>query len=145
MRLACLPFLLALCACAPDRGRVVSAQQDLLDPAWTPEELAKPIAVRRLRATPAMSVSVIRLAGAEQPHIHQEHDLVVVLLTGEARLHLGGRVVAVHSGDVMEIPRGTVHWAENAGPGASEVYAVFSPPYDGLDSHPVIPPSPASP
>jgi mannose-6-phosphate isomerase-like protein (cupin superfamily) len=106
---------------------------------WSESEQAKPIAVRRLRSTKETSVSLIRLAGAEQPHIHKDHDLVVVLLSGSARLHLGMNTVEVHPGDVMEIPRGVVHWAENTGPGASEVYAIFSPPYDGLDNLPVPP------
>jgi mannose-6-phosphate isomerase-like protein (cupin superfamily) len=131
------------CGQAPP-GRVVSPERTLVDPAWTAQELAKPIAVRRLRATPETSVSLIRLAGAEQPHLHRDHDLVVVLLSGAARLHLGERTVEVRPGDVMEIPRGVVHWAENSGPGASEVYALFSPPYDGLDHIPV-PPLPIPP
>ncbi len=126
------------------RGRVITPDGDLPAPTWTVEEQAKPIAVHRLRATAETSISVIRLAGAEQPHIHKDHDLVVVLLSGAARLHLGQRVIDVHPGDVMEIPRGTVHWAENTGAGASEVYAVFSPPYDGRDNLPV-PPVPLPP
>jgi mannose-6-phosphate isomerase-like protein (cupin superfamily) len=115
---------------------VITTLPEPVDPLWTAEELAKPIAVRRLRATAETSVSLIRLMKAEQPHIHKDHDLVVVLLSGSARLHLGERTVAVHPGDVMEIPRGVVHWAENTGPEASEVYAVFSPPYDGHDNLP---------
>lgn len=141
MRFLIAPLIvLSLCACTPTtRGRVLSPQQDLADPAWTPAEVAKPIAVRRLHATTETSTSLIRLAGAEQPHIHQDHDLVVVLLRGSARLHLASRVIDVHPGDVMEIPRGVVHWAENTGADASEVYAIFSPPYDGRDNLPVPP------
>ena len=121
------------------RGRVITTLPDPIDPLWTPAELEKQIAVRRLRATAEISVNLIRLAGAEQPHIHKDHDLVVVLLSGQARLHLGNRTVDVRPGDVMEIPRGVVHWAENTGPGASEVYAIFSPPFDGRDNLPVPP------
>jgi quercetin dioxygenase-like cupin family protein len=144
MRIALLACLVALVGCTASpqpqaRGRVITTLPDPVDPLWTPDELAKPIAVRPLRRTAETSVSLIRLAGAEQPHIHKDHDLVVILLTGSARLHLGGRTVAVRAGDVMEIPRGVVHWAENTGPGASEVYAVFSPPFDGRDNLPVPP------
>jgi mannose-6-phosphate isomerase-like protein (cupin superfamily) len=148
MRLALILLSLAVIGCGsaqpPARGRVITTLPDAVDPLWTEAELAKPIAVRRLRATTETSISLIRLAGAEQPHIHKDHDLVVVLLAGQARVHLGDHVVEVHPGDVMEIPRGTVHWAENTGASASEVYAVFSPPYDGRDNLPV-PPVPLPP
>lgn len=140
-RLVLCALVLAGCSAppTPPRGRVITTLPEPVAPLWTADELAKPIAVRRLRATAEVSVSLIRLAGAEQPHIHKDHDLVVVLLSGTARLHLGGRTIDVRPGDVMEIPRGVVHWAENTGPEASEVYAVFSPPYDGRDNLPVPP------
>lgn len=138
-------LLLVGCSSAPEaRGRVITPLPDPVDPLWTPAELEKPIAVRRLRETKETSVSLIRLAGSEQPHIHKDHDLVVVLLSGQARLHLGNRVIDVRPGDVMEIPRGVVHWAKNTGADASLVYAIFSPPYDGLDNVPT-PPVPLPP
>ena len=138
--LVCAALLLSACAdTTPDRGRVVASEGVREQTTWTPEELAKPIAVRRLRVTAEVSVSLIRLQGAEKPHIHQTHDLVVVMLSGGGVLHLGERTIPVKPGDVMEIPRGTVHWAENNDPVGSEVYAVFSPPYDGMDNIPVLP------
>lgn len=137
--LACALIMVGCSSTQPPRGRVITTLPEPINPLWTEAELAKPIAVRRLRATAETSISLIRLAGAEQPHIHKDHDLVVVLLSGSARLHLGDRVVDVRVGDVMEIPRGVVHWAENTGADASEVYAVFSPPYDGRDNLPVPP------
>lgn len=131
---------LSACTDAPSaRGRVVSPEGVSERIAWTPEELAKPIAVRRLRATTELSVNLIRLTGAEKPHIHQTHDVVVTMLSGGCVLHLGERTIPVKPGDVMEIPRTTVHWIENADPAGSEAYAVFSPPYDGTDNIPVLP------
>lgn len=135
-----LSVVLIGCTAAPSpRGRVITTLPHPIDPLWTADEREKAIAVRRLRETAEVSVSLIRLAGAEQPHMHKDHDLVVVMLSGTARLHLGNRTVEVRPGDVMEIPRGVVHWAENTGPEASEVYAIFSPPYDGRDNLPVPP------
>ena len=131
-----MTLLLAGCGSAVG-GRVISPESDVSDFAWTVEEMAKPIAVRQRHATKETSVSLIRLAGAEQPHLHKEHDLVVVLLRGSARLHVGQRVIDVRPGDVMEIPRGVVHWAENTSSSASEGYVIFSPPYDGLDHLPI--------
>jgi mannose-6-phosphate isomerase-like protein (cupin superfamily) len=48
-------------------------------------------------------------------------------------MHLADRVIDVGPGDVIDVPRGVVHWAENVGDGASEAYAVFAPPFDGKD------------
>ena len=142
LRSAVLVAALLLVACAdatPARGRVVTLDHVSAQMAWTPDELAKPIAVHRLHATAEVSASLIRLKDAEKPHVHQTHDLVVVMLSGSGVLHLGDRVIPVRPGDVMEIPRGTVHWAENTDPAGSEVYAVFSPPYDGMDNIPMLP------
>jgi mannose-6-phosphate isomerase-like protein (cupin superfamily) len=143
MRLIVILLSLAVIGCGtvppPVRGRVITTLPEPVNPLWSQAEQAKPIAVRRLRSTAETSVSLIRIAGAEQPHMHKNHDLVVMMLSGSARLHLGNRTVEVRPGDVMEIPRGVVHWAENTGPEASEVYAIFSPPYDGLDNLPVPP------
>jgi mannose-6-phosphate isomerase-like protein (cupin superfamily) len=127
------------CRNTPASGRIIQEQETWTTFAWSDEEKTKPIAVRRVRATHELSVNYIRLAGAEKPHIHQTHDLVVVMLRGQARLHIGDRQIDVVPGDIMEIPRGVVHWAENIGNTASEVYAIFSPPYDGLDNIPVLP------
>ncbi len=136
-----LATALMLAACCPCRGaehgRIITPAETVERVAWTAEECAKPIAVRPLRATAEVSVSLIRMSGAEKPHTHDQHDLTVVLLCGAGVLHIGERTVALAPGDVMEIPRGVVHWAENRDPEASVVYAIFSPPYDGQDSHPM--------
>lgn len=104
---------------------------------WTAEELAKPIAARRIGANASESMHLIHVGGAEPPHTHDEHDVVVVMLSGSAIVHLGETAEVVRPGDVMEIPRGVAHWAENTAPGGSVVYAVFTPPYDGTDMHPL--------
>ncbi len=135
-------LLLGMSACADGptaRGRVLAPDGVSERVAWTPEELAKPIAVRRLRATAEVSVNLVRVKDAEKPHSHQTHDVVVTMLSGGGVLHLGERAIPVKPGDVMEIPRATVHWIENTDPAGSEAYAVFSPPYDGTDNIPVLP------
>jgi mannose-6-phosphate isomerase-like protein (cupin superfamily) len=118
-------------------GRIIAPDRTIGGIEWSLDDLTKPIAIRPLHTYEDMSVSLIRLASAEKPHTHNKHDLTVVMLSGSGILHIGDRSVPVQAGDIMEIPRGTVHWAENVGPGACEVYAIFSPPYDGKDNHPV--------
>jgi mannose-6-phosphate isomerase-like protein (cupin superfamily) len=131
----------SLAGCAgqrPARGRIITPLGVSAETTWKNEDKAKPIAGRLLRSTNEISVSLIRLRGAEAPHIHANHDLTVVMLSGSGVLHLGDKRIVVGPGDVMEIPRGVVHWAENTAPEASEVYAIFSPPYlDNKDNVPV--------
>ncbi len=117
--------------------RVIGPEGEMGAVTWTAEELAKPIAAHRLHATESESMHLIHIGGAEPPHTHDQHDVVVVMLSGAAVLHLGDRAMAVKPGDVMEIPRGVPHWAENQAQGGSVVYAVFTPPYDGTDMHPL--------
>ncbi|HYE07534.1 MAG TPA: cupin domain-containing protein [Planctomycetota bacterium] len=137
---------LLLPACAPRTARVMRADGDLAI-AWSDAERAKPIAVRPLRADDRHSVMLVRLAGAEKPHIHADHDLVVVLLSGRVRMHLfgttgttsHGHVQPLGPGDVVEIPRGFAHWAENIDADASVAYVISTPPYDPADTVPVEP------
>jgi quercetin dioxygenase-like cupin family protein len=110
-------------------------------PAWTPEELAKPVAARRRHGDEHHTTFFIHLSTGEKPHTHDDHDLAVVLVAGSATMHLGERTLPMASGDVVEIPRGTVHWAENAttDPAGCVAYAIFTPSYDGTDTHPAAP------
>lgn len=100
---------------------------------WTAEERARGMAVRSLKVTQETSHHLIRLRTAEPPHTHEFHDLTVYVLQGRAMVHLAGQTILVRPGDVIEIPRGVIHWAENLGPGDSLVYAIFNPPFDGKD------------
>ncbi len=138
--------LLLLAACGPRTVRVMRADGDLA-PTWSDADRAKPIAVQPLRADKLHSAMLVRLAGSERPHLHAQHDLVVVLLSGRVRMHLigvagdhlDGHSRPMEPGDIVEIPRGFTHWAENLHDEASVAYVLSTPPYDPADSHPVDP------
>jgi mannose-6-phosphate isomerase-like protein (cupin superfamily) len=117
---------------APSSGVVVS------DVPWTAEELDKDIAVLEVRRGNWASHHVVRLRGAERPHVHDRHDVAVTLLRGRVRMHIGEQVFEMRPGDVADVPHGMTHWAENVGRGASEAYVVFTPPFDGKDSREVV-------
>jgi quercetin dioxygenase-like cupin family protein len=124
-------------ACGPaTSGRVLepAGLTDRFD--WTAEERSQEIAVRTIRRTDSASFHVVRLAGAEKPHVHDHSDLAVFVLLGQVRMHIAGRVTPVRAGDVADIPRGTQHWAENASDEASVAYAVFTPALDKNDRRP---------
>lgn len=100
---------------------------------WTAEEQQKDIAIRELSRSASASLHLVRARGAEKPHTHDEHDLVVVLLSGSVRAHLGDQIIDAQAGDTLTIPRGLPHWVENTGADPSLSLAVFSPPFDGKD------------
>jgi quercetin dioxygenase-like cupin family protein len=100
---------------------------------WEPWERAKDVAVRPLWNDRASTHSLVRLAVAEKPHVHDSHDLTVFVLKGRVRVHLGDRAVELGPGDIVQIPHGLRHWAQNIHPTASEAYVIFSPHYKGED------------
>jgi quercetin dioxygenase-like cupin family protein len=147
--LALIPFLALLASCGCDRAApapraaapIYTPSGPILEPTWTAEELAKPVAPRRLHGDEHATTFLIHLGTAEKPHTHDQHDITVVLVRGAVRMHLGDRVETMGPGDVVEIPRGVVHWAESMSKDGSVAYAVFSPAYDGSDMHPVAAPA----
>lgn len=128
-----LAAVLTACTSSP---RQFATTGERLPVAWTAEDLAQPIAVRPLSATAESSRVAIRLAASEKPHTHNEHDLIALVVSGSVRMHLGDQVFEMRPGDVVEVPRGVVHWAQPLD-GVAEAYVIFTPPYDGTDHHPV--------
>jgi mannose-6-phosphate isomerase-like protein (cupin superfamily) len=127
-------FAIAGCALPAKR---ISPEQTWPSLSWSEEEKTRDVAVRPLWRTQEASGHAVRLRTAEKPHVHDHHDLVVFVMKGEARLHFADRSVDVKAGDVIEIPRGTLHWAENTGRGPGEAYALYTPAFDGQDIRPV--------
>ncbi len=126
-----LALLLASCAAKPSIELIEA--KGIVDITWSEEEMAKDIAVRMLDRTENVSTHVIRLQGSESPHFHDKHDLSVTFISGDGAIHFQDRTVYLTPGDIIFIPKGTYHWAENRGEGPSLVYAIFSPPFDGKD------------
>ena len=123
----------------PPRGRILSplGWTDPID--WTADDLGRDIAMRTLQETDEASFHVVRLEGSERPHVHDRSDLTVFVLRGRVEMHLGSKERIVNPGDVIQVPRGTPHWARNVHPEASEAYVIFTPPTDGRDHRPVEP------
>ena len=100
---------------------------------WTTDELARNVAVKTLRTTAEASFHLIRLKGTEPPHVHDHHDLTVFIFSGTSVIHFKDRSVSMGPGELIDIPRGVWHWAENLGHDPTHAYAVFTPPFDGKD------------
>ena len=69
----------------------------------------------------------------EQPHRHDRHDLLVVILRGYGFMRLGDEERAVGEGSILYVPRGTPHAFRNASGAVAVAYAVYAPAFDGRD------------
>jgi len=119
-------------ACSHD-SKVVFPNKGYQNVIWNNSEKQKRIAVRHLARTEYSSSHLLRIKGAEIPHFHDYHDLTVTIVSGKSILHFKDHEVLLEKGDVISIPKGTYHWAENLDSEASVVFATFSPPYRGKD------------
>ena len=130
----CVFVVLLLVACQSSRHiKVIFPDTIYQHLQWSTDELKKDIAVHHLYRSTDVSTHLIRLKGNEFPHYHDYHDLNVSVLSGKSTIHFVDHNVALEPGDVIFIPRGTLHWAENTDARASVVFAVFSPAFDGKD------------
>jgi quercetin dioxygenase-like cupin family protein len=120
-------------------GGCADQEKAVPETVWSAEDLAKPVAVEFIDKTWFESRHRARLApgAAETPHTHEDHDLVVEVVSGSARVHTAGAVILAKPGTKIEIPSGTVHWAENLSKTEpAEAIVIFSPPFDGKDTVP---------
>lgn len=83
------------------------------------------------------SVNVWQIAGEMPPHLHREHEEVIVVRSGRVRARIGERNVDLGPGDVVSIPKGTVHAAHAVGDEPCAGISVFAPAFDGEDRVPV--------
>ena len=93
----------------------------------------EPLRAALIQKTDDASIHLVLIRTAEKPHIHQSHDGFVVLKRGEGTLHIGEETLAMKAGDVVFIPRGTVHFFENTSGEVAVALAVFTPPFAGKD------------
>lgn len=99
----------------------------------------KDVVVQQLRHGRVSSHHFVTLNGAEEPHVHDRSDLTVFILRGSVRMHFEDREVDVGPGDVVDVPMGAFHWAENIDDRPSLAYVVYSPAFDGRDRRAVKP------
>jgi len=79
------------------------------------------------------SQHLIAIRGAEIPHRHDRHALLVVMLRGHGRMRLGAEERPVGEGSVLYVPQGSVHAFRNESPEPAVAYAVYLPAFDGRD------------
>jgi len=126
-RLLFLGPLLLLVGCLAAPPRRIGPDGYLPEVAWTEAELARDVAARPLREVDGLRILLVRLRTAEEPHTHPYEDLTVFVLEGAGQIHFGDRSHSMAAGDVIEIPAGVEHWAENTSARPALAYAVFTP------------------
>lgn len=85
----------------------------------------------------ATSHHIVWIRDREQPHRHDRHDLLVVILRGDGFMRLGDEERAVGEGSILYVPRGTPHAYRNATDHPAIAYAVYAPAFDGTDRVPL--------
>jgi quercetin dioxygenase-like cupin family protein len=76
---------------------------------------------------------IVAIRTAETPHRHDHHDLFVVMVRGRGTWRVADETQPVGEGSILYIPRGTVHAFGNESDDDAIAYAVYSPPFDGVD------------
>ena len=95
---------------------------------------------------PQISLAYSRIVRSEEkPHIHKDHDLIVVLQKGSGTLFIGNAPLKLAPGSAASIPRGIPHYFINESAEPAAAYAVFTPPFDGQDTVPLDEESPPHP
>jgi quercetin dioxygenase-like cupin family protein len=95
------------------------------------------IKVANLGRSQSASQHVVQIRDREVPHLHKVHDATVTMLRGEGYLILGKNRINLKAGDIVHIPRGVPHHYVNTASEPTVALAVYSPAFDGKDTHPV--------
>ncbi|MCX8071664.1 MAG: cupin domain-containing protein [Candidatus Binatia bacterium] len=111
----------------PNSASTISALLDDATHNWTD----KPIEARELCSLGRATVQLVRILGAEEPHDHPDHDLLVVLLRGGGSMALADRTVPLQAGDVVVIEHGARHAFRNHHRGGSLALVVRLSPAAG--------------
>jgi mannose-6-phosphate isomerase-like protein (cupin superfamily) len=76
---------------------------------------------------------VIVIKKEVKPHKHAAHSEHVLVLEGEGSMHLGERSFDIKKGDLVFIPKNTVHSVKCKSKMPLKVLSVQSPMFDGKD------------
>ena len=66
-------------------------------------------------------------------HKHQHHSEHVLVIDGEATMRLGEKTFTIRKGDLIFIPKGTVHSVKTMGNLPLRVLSIQAPIFDGKD------------
>jgi mannose-6-phosphate isomerase-like protein (cupin superfamily) len=91
------------------------------------------ILVRKLYSDSLVSSFVIFIKHEVKAHKHVSHSEHVYVLDGEGEMSLGANKFSVKKGDMVFIPKGTVHSLTVTSKMPAKVVSVQAPMFDGKD------------
>ncbi len=135
-----LIFVPLFVACASSKGKIYSSnEKGLYLKEWRDIVREDPIEKdENIKVTPLFNNNdgshfIIQIRDREKPHIHETHDLTVVVKSGKGILYMGKDELPMKCGDIAFIPRGVLHYFVNTGNKPAIAYVIFNPIYDGKD------------
>lgn len=76
---------------------------------------------------------VIIIKKEVKPHKHLQHSEHVIVLDGTGMMRTGEKSFEIKKGDVIFIPKNTIHSVKSTGKQALKVLSVQAPKFDGKD------------
>lgn len=92
-----------------------------------------PIRSQMLYTDSACSSFLLEIDRNVKPHLHRNHTEHVVVLSGKASMRLGEKRFEIKTGDVIFIPKGTIHSVDLVGEAPLKVLSIQAPLFDGQD------------
>lgn len=105
---------------------------------WNIDTISAPanlenIIVKRLGSDSLSTANIIFIKKELKPHHHATHSEQAYILEGTAEMQLGDKHFTVKKGDIIFIPKGTIHAVKTTSTIPLKVLAVQSPYSDGTD------------
>jgi quercetin dioxygenase-like cupin family protein len=79
------------------------------------------------------SVNVWQMTRGLPAHFHRQHEEVIIVKNGRGEVRVGGRTVIMQAGDILLVPKNTVHAVRALGDEPFQGVSVFAPAFDGKD------------
>lgn len=91
------------------------------------------IYVKKLHTDSLSSTFAIWVKNEVKPHKHEHHSEVVSVIEGKGEMTVGGETSIIKKGDIVIIPKGTVHSVVTTSKKPLLVISVQSPKFVGKD------------
>ncbi|MBI4496757.1 MAG: cupin domain-containing protein [Chloroflexi bacterium] len=95
-----------------------------------PADPQQPVSWAFLFHGPHVTLNVVQVQDSTglKPHLHQDHDDLIYVVSGHGTFRVGDRDHEVQPGAIIAAPRGVVHGPRFAGPAV--LLSVYGPPFD---------------
>jgi mannose-6-phosphate isomerase-like protein (cupin superfamily) len=110
------------------QAQVVVYENDLI----TPKDLHN-IGTKEVGSDSLSTGNIVWITTELLPHMHTKHSEYAYIIDGEADMQLGDKFFKVKNGDIVFIPKGTVHAVKVTSKRPLKVFAVQAPYSDGTD------------